>query len=99
KGRSGRETIEIWIHLQPTRAVSPRKTRDEAERGMCAQRWRCPSRGSQGRRRARPLVVRNNAARSDRSTPEEHFMKAIVYTQCGPPDVLQFEEVATPTPA
>jgi NADPH:quinone reductase-like Zn-dependent oxidoreductase len=27
------------------------------------------------------------------------FMKAIVHTQYGPPDVLQFREVATPTPA
>jgi NADPH:quinone reductase-like Zn-dependent oxidoreductase len=26
-------------------------------------------------------------------------MKAIVYTQHGPPDVLRFQEVATPAPA
>jgi NADPH:quinone reductase-like Zn-dependent oxidoreductase len=30
---------------------------------------------------------------------EEHFMKAIVRTQYGSPDVLQFTEVAKPTPA
>ncbi len=40
----------------------------------------------------------NNAARSDGSILEGNFMKAIVRTQYGPPDVLQFTEVARPTP-
>jgi NADPH:quinone reductase-like Zn-dependent oxidoreductase len=33
------------------------------------------------------------------ATLEGHIMKAIVYTQNGPPDVLQFTEVAKPAPA
>jgi len=44
-------------------------------------------------------VSYNNAARSDGSILEGNFMKAIVRTQYGPPDVLQFMEVAKPSPA
>jgi NADPH:quinone reductase-like Zn-dependent oxidoreductase len=44
------------------------------------------------------VVCYNNAAQRD-GTLEQHFMKAIVRTQYGPPDEVQFTEVATPTPA
>ena len=44
-------------------------------------------------------VSYNNATRSDGSILEGNFMKAIVRTQYGPPDVLQFMEVAKPSPA
>jgi NADPH:quinone reductase-like Zn-dependent oxidoreductase len=45
------------------------------------------------------VVRNNNGARSDCIRLEEHRMKAIVHTQYGAPDVLQFKEVTTPTPA
>ena len=40
-----------------------------------------------------------SAARCGGGHPEAHSMKAIVRTQYGPPSVVQFAEVATPTPA
>jgi NADPH:quinone reductase-like Zn-dependent oxidoreductase len=44
------------------------------------------------------VVCPDNAARCLGSTLDEHSMKAIVRTRYGSPDVLQFAEVATPTP-